>query len=186
MTNILNAIIAILVLFVGLPFVILLLQDRVKRARHRWRKPPQKIVADRRGLEERLLLPDWAFYERHLQPPAPAALRELYADRTLVTAQDLNYKNANRISAFGTLDEQGLLETRSCLCFDAVAIAITDFGDSIYLCPGSTETDTVYITHHDGSDTEMFAKSVAAMVNTLRKENHNHLQICSHVFRRCS
>jgi len=30
--------------------------------------------------EERILHPGWEFYERHLQRPAPAARREIYAD----------------------------------------------------------------------------------------------------------
>jgi hypothetical protein len=44
------------------------------------------------------------------------------------------------------LDEQGLLETRQWFGLDAIAIATTDFDDPIYLCPGSSEADTVYIT----------------------------------------
>lgn len=173
MSSILNTIIAISVLFVGLPLVILWLRDRIKKARYRWRNPSQKVASDQRGLEKRLLRPDWKFYERHLQRPAPAALRELYADPGLITSRDLDYTEAIRISNFGPLDEQGLLDTRSWLGFDAVAVATTDFGDLIYLRPGSRESDTVYITHHDGGDTEVFAESVAAMVNTLRGANRN-------------
>lgn len=41
----------------------------------------------------------------------------------------------------------------------------------IYLRPGSGEADTVYITYHDGGDTEVFAESVAAMVEKLRNAN---------------
>jgi hypothetical protein len=39
------------------------------------------------------------------------------------------------------------------------------------LRPGGGEADTVYITHHDGGDTEVFAESVAAMVEKLRNAN---------------
>jgi hypothetical protein len=39
------------------------------------------------------------------------------------------------------------------------------------LRPGGSEADTVYITHHDGSDTEAFAESIAAMVERLKHEN---------------
>lgn len=100
-------------------------------------------------------------------------MRELYTDRVLITARGLDYTNGNRISSFGPLDEQGLLDTRAWLGLDAVAIAMTDFGDAIYLRPGSAQGETVYITHHDGGDTEVFAESMAAMVNTLRDANHH-------------
>ena len=166
-----KSVIGLVALFIGLPLLILWLRDRVSRAVGRRRNPPEKIAADRRAYEERILRPDWAFYERHLQRAAPPALRELYADQALVTAQGLDYSDSDRISTFAALDEQELIDTRSWLGFDVVAIATSDFGDSIYLRPGSSETDTVYITHHDGGDTEVFAESVAAMVERLRHAN---------------
>lgn len=60
-------------LFFGGLFWTLLLRDYLWRRRH----PPEQEAAERKALEERLLSPDWAFYERHLQRLAPAALREL-------------------------------------------------------------------------------------------------------------
>ena len=171
MSETLKTVIGIGAVFVGLPLAILFLRDRVSRALWRRRNPPEKLAADRRAYEERLLRPDWAFYERHLGRPAPPALRELYADRALVMAQDMDYTEGDRISTFEPLDADGLLETRPWLGFDAVAIATTDFGDPIYLRPGSSEADTVYITHHDGGDTEVLAESVAAMVEKLRHAN---------------
>jgi hypothetical protein len=166
-----KSVVVVVSLLVGLPAGLLLVRDRVNKARWRRRNPPEKLVADRKAREERLLRPDWAFYERQLQRPAPAALRELYADRALVTAQDLDYSEEEWISTFEPLDEQGLLDTRPWLGFEAVAIATTGFGDPVYLRPGASEADTVYVTHHDGGDTEVFAESVAAMVERLRKVN---------------
>ena len=171
MSDTIKAVIFLVALLIGLPLLILWLRDRVSSVRWRRRNPPEKLAADRRAYEERILRPDWGFYERHLQRPAPSALRELYADRTLVTAQDLDYTDADRISSFEALDEQGLLDTRPWLGFDAVAIATSDFGDPIYLRPGTSETDTVYITHHDGGDTEVFAESVGVMIERLRQAN---------------
>ena len=171
MSDTVKTIIFLIALFIGLPLLILWLRDRVSRARGRRRNPPEKLTVDRWAYDERILRPDWAFYERHLERPAPRALRELYADRALVTAQGLEYTDSDHISTFEALDEQGLLDTRSWLGFDAVAIATSDFGDPIYLRPGASETDTVYITHHDGGDTEVFAESVAAMVERLRQAN---------------
>lgn len=161
-------VLSLLVLFVGLPVAILWLRDRVSNAR-RGRRTPAKLPADRHAYEERILQPDWKFYEHHLQRPVPAALRELYSDRALVTGQNLTYSKQESISTFGVLDEEDMLDTKPWLGFDAVAIATSDFGDPIYLRPGPSETDTVYITHHDGGDTEVFAESTAFMVAKLRQ-----------------
>ena len=90
-----------------------------------------------------------------------------------MTAQGLDYGDADNISTFEALDEQGLLDTRPWLGFDAVAIATSDFGDPIYLRPGPSEGDTVYINHHDGGDTEVFAGSVALMVERVRHANRS-------------
>lgn len=165
------SVIFLVVLFIGLPLLLLRLRDRANRALAQRRNPPEKLAADRRAYESRILRPDWGYYERHLHRPAPPALRELYADRAFVTAQDLDYADGARIGTFHPLDEQGLLETRRWIGFDAIAIATTDFGDPIYLRPGSSEADTVYITHHDGGDSEVFAESVAALVERLKRES---------------
>jgi hypothetical protein len=171
MSDIVKAVAFLGATFIGLPLFILWLRDRVSNAIWQRRNPPGKLAADRRAYEERILCPDWEFYERHLQRPAPLALRELYADRALITAQGLNYTDADQISTFEALDERRLLDTRRWLGFDAVPIATSDFGDPIYLRPGPSEPDTVYITYHDGGDTEPFAESVAAMVESLRVAN---------------
>ena len=55
--------------------------------------------------------------------------------------------------------------------FDAVAIATTDLGDAVYMRPGAAGADTVYLTHHDGGDTEVFAESVSEMLATLKQTN---------------
>lgn len=49
-----------------------------------------------------------------------------------------------------------------------VPIARTDAGDPIYMRAGAGEADAVYITHHDGSDTQVLAVSVDAFVTALR------------------
>ena len=170
MSDTVKSVLFLVALFIGLPILVLWLRDRVHRALLRRRNPPETLAADRRAYESRILHPDWGFYERHLQRAAPPALRDLYADRAFVTRQDIGYTDGARIGTFAPLDEQGLSETRQWLGFDAIAIATTDFGDPIYLRPGPSEADTVYITHHDGGDTEVFAESVAALIEKLKHE----------------
>jgi hypothetical protein len=144
----------VLALFIGAPVLFLILLNRVELALWRRRNPPEKLATDRRAWEERLLHPDWDFYERHLQRPAPKALRELFADDQFIVTQVIEYGEDEVISTFNALDEQGLAESRDWLGFDAVAIATNDFGDLIYLRPGPSESDAVYITYHDGGDSE--------------------------------
>jgi len=171
MTETAKSVVFLIALYVGLPLLILWSRDRISGALWRRRNPPEKLAADRRLYEERILRPDFQFYERHLQRPAPPALRELYASRDLVTSQSLNYSDSNGISTFEALDEQGLLATRSWLGFDAIAIATSDLGDPIYLRPGSAESNKVYVTYHGGGDTAVFAESVPDMIQRLRHAN---------------
>ncbi len=168
-----GTIVVIVAVLFGLPFLILWLRDRVNDARWRRHNPPEKIAAERRAYEERILHPNWEFYERHLQRPAPQALRDLFADHPLIVSQGIDYSEEECINAFGALDEQGLIESRPWLGFDAVAIATSDFGDPIYFRPGPAESDTVYVTHHDGGDTEELAPDVAIFLQRLRHANRN-------------
>ena len=128
MSDTVIATILIIAIFFGLPVCILLFRDRISTALWNRRNPPEKLAADRRTHEERILHPDWDFYERHLQRPAPPALRALYADRTLVTTRGLDFVNdegfEDTISTFEPLDEQGLVETRPWLGFDVIAISL--------------------------------------------------------------
>ena len=169
MTGTLTTIVFMMALYFGLALLILWVRDRVSTTLHQKRNSPEKVAAERAAYEERILHPDWTFYERHLERSAPAALRELYADQTLVTKQGLKYSDFEYVTTFEALDEKGLLDARPWLGFDAVPIATGQFGDPIYLRPGPSETDVLYITHHDGGDTEVFAESVATMVETLQQ-----------------
>jgi len=98
----------------------------------------------------------------------PSALRELYADRALITRRDLRWSDDQMISAFEPLDEEAILDAGRNLGFAVVPIATTDFGDLVYLRPGPAEGDEVYVTYHDGGDTEILADSVEAMAAALR------------------
>jgi len=149
--------------------IILLLKDRISDVfRRRRENTPEKLAAELRAL----LHPDWTFYERHLQPPAPAALRELYSDMALITACASFRGKREGISAFWPLNEDYLLDTRNEIGYDIVAFATSGCGDSIYLRPGANEPDTVYIAYHDDPGfVEVFADSVAMMLKKAREVN---------------
>ena len=155
--------------FFGTLFFTLLLRDYLWRRRH----PPEEEAAERKALEERILSPDWTFYERHLQRPAPAALRDLFADRRLVTSCGLKFTKSDGISSFNPLDEDSLLDTADQLGYDVVPFATSDCGDAIFLRPGTDQSNTVYIAYHDdpGKGIVVLADSAAAMLEQLRKLN---------------
>ena len=158
-----------LALILLVPFLLLILRDRVLGARRKRQDQSVRLDAERSAYRERILRPDWAFYERHLQRPVPSALRDLYADRSLVGSVGFGYSKDLWISTFDALDEQGLRDSRDQLGFDAIAIATNGYGDPIYLRPGTAEPDIVYVTFHDGGDTEEIAPDAAAFVRCLRQ-----------------
>lgn len=153
---------AILVLFVALPALVLYIAYRRRVAvRHGWMGIP------RAAYERQLLAPDWTLVERHLGRPVPRALRELYANHRVLTATNLTFAGT-AINTFEPLTEGSLLDTADELGFDILPIATTVFGDPLYLRPGADGGETVYVTHHDGGDTAVFAESVAQLAAGLR------------------
>jgi hypothetical protein len=158
MANTAITLLALVLMFIGLPVLILRIIDRTRKASH---------AANREAYERRILTPDWPCVERQLRRPAPQALRDLYADRRLITQRDLVYDDDRVMSTFEPLDEQAIADTRQWLGFEAVAIATTDFGDTVYLRSGAGEVDAVYLAHHDGGDIEIVAESVIQMHETL-------------------
>jgi len=137
------------------------------------RRNSKKEALERRALIKRLLHPDWEFYERHLQRPAPAALRELFADRHLITSGGLNYEKGETLSSFNPVVEGSLVDAdTSRVGHSMVPFVWSGCGDPIYLRPGATEADTVYIAYHDDpGNVQIFAKSVAVMVEKLKDLN---------------
>lgn len=157
--------IVIAILF-GLPILLLVLRDRVSEAIWRFRNPPEKLAADRRICEARIASPDWAFYERHLERPVPAALRCLYSDHQRVLEVGAVYDDTHYISSFEPLDEKAFVDTYDNFRMNVVPFANSD-GDILYLRPGLNETDAVYITYHDGGDTWQLAPDVSVFLEHL-------------------
>jgi hypothetical protein len=164
-----TTVLVLVLLFIGLPVSLLRIIDRRRTNREWHRDSSASQVAEREAYERRILAPDWACVERHLRRLPPQALRDLYADRRLVTQRDLEYDDARLVSTFEPLDEGAMVDTSRSLGFDAVVIATTDFGDTVYLRPGATEADTLYVAYHDGGDTEVFAESIGQMLVVLRQ-----------------
>jgi hypothetical protein len=146
---------------------VLTILDRIS-----WRRDmtPERLAADRLAQERRLLTPDWAYYERHLQRAVPEAIRELYRDRDLILSGGFQYDETHCITSFEPIDSLALLDTRDFMGFDALPLASSD-GDIIYLRPGRDESDAIYITYHDcaGDDTSEFAPDAEFFVQRLRE-----------------
>ncbi len=128
-------------------------------------------AAQRQASNASLPQPNWHFYEQHLQRPAPAALRALYANEKLITSTLLEYSDKCSINTFEPLNEGSLFKGVEDTAPPVVVFATTDFGDPIYLKPGPTESDAVYVTYHDGGDTEVLADSVSEFVDRLKQAN---------------
>lgn len=139
---------------------------------YRRRFPPEKEAAEAKAVADRMLRPDWGFYERHLQRPVPEALRQLYSDHELLKTSHVAISKHHTIGYFVPVDDGSLLDTADQLGFDVVAFAHSHCGDAIYLRPGAKETDTVYIAYHDDpGHEEVFAESVASILQRLRELN---------------
>jgi hypothetical protein len=159
-----------MLILVALGVAVCLTNDRIQETIFRRRNPPEKIAAERRAFENRIASPDWVFYERHLQRPAPSALRVLYADHSFVCAEGHEYDETHYISTFEPLDEKTLAETVEFFGREVVPFANSD-GDIIYLLPGANESDVVYITYHDGGDTGKLAPDVRSFLERVRGAN---------------
>jgi hypothetical protein len=154
----------LLVVF-GAAMLALMARDRFNAARWRRRNPPERIAEERRRLERRLVTPDWLFYAEHLQRPVPAALVSWFANARGVTE---TYAFDDYLIEFVPIDPEALRDRW--VVAGVVAFAESN-GDPIYLKPGAGADESVFITFHDGGDTELLAGSVeqflAGLVRTV-------------------
>lgn len=160
-----------LIAIVGLAVAILLFIDRLNAWIWRIRNPPEKLARKRRLEETRILNPDWALYERHLQRPVPEALRALYADSELVVAA-FQYDNLHYISSFLPIGEITLIREPDQSRREVMPIA-SDEGDPIYLKPGPNEPNAVYIaSFHGDYDAEMLASDILLFYESALRAYH--------------
>ncbi|MBL9132261.1 MAG: SMI1/KNR4 family protein [Verrucomicrobiaceae bacterium] len=139
------------------------------KGRFTLREDPGMEAAMRHEYIKLLLQPDWQHCERLLGRPVPMALRELYADEKLVTASGLKFSDDCLISGFLPLQEQVMPDLNDDADFHPLLFASSVAGDPIYLVCGAEEDDCVYITLHDGEDTEVLADSMDEFVSCLRE-----------------
>ena len=152
----------LLVVF-GAAVLALMARDRFKAARWRRRNPPARIAEERRRFERRLVAPDWLFYAEHLQRPVPAALVSWFTNAKGVTQ---TYAFDDYLIDFAPIDRDALLD--AWVVPGIVAFAESD-GDPIYLKPGTGADESVFITFHDGGDTELLARSVEQFLTSLKE-----------------
>ncbi len=151
-----------LVALFALAVVLLMLKDRLSMLAWRIRNPPAKIAAQRERSEQRLRSPDWVFYEQHLQRPVPAVLRETFATEDRLSGA---YHFSDFYVTFAPIDGAALGE--SWVLPGVVPFAESD-GDPIFLKPGASTPNAVFIAFHDGGGSEELAPSVEAFVAGLR------------------
>ena len=148
--------------------VILYCWDRISDALWKRRNPPEKLAAELKQYQDRVQSPDWDFYKSHLQRDVPDAIRNLYANTEIVLSGGVESCGEQTISQFGALDEANLRASKEWIGADVIAIAYNIFGDPIYLRPGRDESNAVYVTYHDGGDTEQIATDVSAFIESIR------------------
>jgi hypothetical protein len=154
---------SVLVLFVVAPVLLLMARDRFQKARWLRQNPPERVAEERQRFERRLAAPDWPFYEEHLQRTVPVALMSWFANPATVLKR---YVFEDHLIDFAPIDREQLRD--GWVVADVVAFAESD-GDPIYLKPGTDADDSVFITFHDGGDTELLAPSVEQFLARLEE-----------------
>jgi len=157
-------------IFVALPIGLLFLRDRISDFLWTKRNPPEKMEAERKEYEMKILSPDWSFYEKHLSRAVPEKLKELWSDSHLVTNGGFDYDEENWISTFNPLTEASLIENKEVFEKEIVPILTTEFGDPVYLKPGEAEKNRLYITFHDGGDTQVFEEDIDLFLEKLKSQ----------------
>lgn len=154
-------VVSVLVLFVVVPLLLLMARDRFHDARWRRQNRPEAVAEAQRRLEQRLAAPDWPFYAEHLQRTVPVALMSWYANPATVLKR---YVFDDHLIDFMPIDREQLRD--AWVVTGVVAFAESN-GDPIYLKPGTDADASVFITFHDGGDTELLAPSVVQFLARL-------------------
>jgi len=143
--------------------LLLMLRDRFTAARRRIHNPPERVAEAQRQLERRVAAPDWPFYTEHLQRPVPVALTSWFGNPETVMKR---YVFDDHVINFAPVDREQL---RGAWVVPGVVAFAESNGDPIYLKPGTDADDSVFITFHDGDDTERLAPSVEQFLAKLEE-----------------
>ena len=152
----------------ALLLVIQIIKELVAKLGSRPRADSRSKTKERMACEERLLQPDWEFYETHLGRPVPTALRELYGDRNLIAASDLPIPGDAVVARFQPLDSDALVDSVPVLNCDFLPIATTTSGDQVLLRPGKSAGDVVYLLAHETGELIPVAPSVDSLLRHIR------------------
>ena len=162
-------IIVAMVAVVGLAFGVCWFLGLIGRGVMRLQNPPEKVAAAARAFQARLEKPDWTFYEGHLKRPVPESLKRLYSNHRFIAAENLDYNDEHSV-VLCALDSKGRDDYQSWSGSDVVPIG-NSHDNFIYLKSGEREPNTVYITYHDGGDTEILASDIGIFVEQLFTAN---------------
>jgi hypothetical protein len=124
--------------------LILLMRDRIYAPISKFKNPPDGVAAQKLRFEQRLLSPDWKFYQEHLGRQVPEALKHAFGSVTLILSP---HHFSDFYVTFFPIDKAALDETW--VLPGIVAFAGSD-GDPIFLKPGAASPDSVHIAFHDG------------------------------------
>jgi len=140
----------------ALAVAILKVSDWLRSYRYRKDCTPAARAARQQLFEGRAHSPDWDLYESHLQRPVPEALRALFT-ATNLSASGLRFGEIDLY--LSPVDAEGLKE--NWVIPGVLPFAYSE-ADPIYLRFGPNTSNAVFITYHDGGDTQELAPSIEA------------------------
>lgn len=138
-------------------------RDRAAAALWKRRNPPQVRAARDQAFRLRLMAPNWDLLASTLRRPVPDALVRWFGQPERVGSY---YYFDGLYVAFLPIDRAALSEQLAYV--DVLPFAHSD-GDLIHLAAGEHSPDAVFITYHDGGDTEQLAPSVESFLQRLKE-----------------
>ena len=147
---------------IGTGILVLTMSDAASALVRRVRNPPAVLEARREAFEIRTRSPDWNLYEAHLERSVPQALTELFCSKYL-SAPALYFNDMRLFLA--PIDASALQE--NWIAPGMLPFAYSE-ADPIYLRPGAAASNAVFITYHDGNDTEQLSPTIEAFAATIR------------------
>jgi hypothetical protein len=135
---------------------------------------------ERAAYRQRLLSPRWEEVESALGRRIPAILRELYADRALITSGDCLVLDPDRdraeeaplnVNEFVPADQEAITSTLVSVPPGAFPFATNEYRDPLYVQLGELPDGDgrVSVHYHDGDDTDVVAPSLRTLLSWSRE-----------------